>query len=764
MKTFPSFFGHDLMWGAYFTTGHMPDPATFGLVRLHDCGVSWNEIHKGPGQFKWDTLDQIVAKLPGKKIVYTFARTPQWASMRPNEPGPCGGNLTGCGAPPADVDSTNAHWKEFVTVLATRYKGRFDYEGWNEANGAYKGAFWTGTTAQLVRMQSDAYAIIKSIDPTAMVAGPSVDGESNQFPWLDGYLAAGGNKYQDAVTFHAYLHDLNSDPAPTLTSWLAQFRALKAKHGIASQELWQTEGSWAHGTLGAGPLTPDQQAAYTMQSMIFGSSAGVSRWVHYSYDNVNSGTLWNGTLLPAGKAYAELYGWLVGAELTSPATKAADGTWSVGLTLASGQDATISWKPNQKPILETHGGAMNSKVLQIPVAASTTPLNLTTDPGMVVTQNGNDVIVTNSGPSTITGVSVAGPATLQENATAVYADTVTGTGSFDPSVTWKASDGSISQAGVFTAPPKVEDVVITAMSVQDPTKFGTITVSIAQPSNTVKVQPTGGDDTAGIQTLLNSTASTGKILELQTGPKGAYNLSPLNLPTNTNLLIDPGVLLSDRPGYGGSSCMLNVTGDNVKISATGATLQMPNSFAQSMKDGQQWRHGVSVRGNRKNPQISGLLATQCGGDGFMFRECTGLVADKISASKNYRNGLSITGQVNDLLVSNSNFSNQTNKANAGIAAGLDIEPNVPSDFIENVRIESCVFNNNQQWGLYISLWFLNAQSQKVTVDVSNCQANNNGTNYMWSNGQNTTAPHSFTGSGNLSNGHPITIQQMFPGA
>src|SRR6202158_3553658 len=288
MKTLPSFFGHDLMWGAYFTTGHMPDPATFGLTRLHDCGVSWNEIHLGPGQFKWTTLDQIVAKLPGKKIVYTFARTPQWASMRPSEPGPCGGTLTGCGAPPADVDTTNAHWKEFITALATRYKGRFDYEGWNEANGAYKGSFWSGTIPQLVRMQSDAFNIIKGIDPTALVAGTSVDGESNQFQWLDSYLAAGGTKVQDAVCFHAYLHDLNPDPAPTLTSWLAQFRALMAKHGISGQELWQTEGSWAHGTLGAGPLTPEQQAAYTQQSMILGWAAGVSRWVHYSYDNLQT--------------------------------------------------------------------------------------------------------------------------------------------------------------------------------------------------------------------------------------------------------------------------------------------------------------------------------------------------------------------------------------------------------------------------------------------------------------------------------------------
>jgi hypothetical protein len=392
-KTPASFFGHDLMWGAYFTAGHMPDPATFGLTRLHDSGVSWNEIHLGPGQFKWDTLDQIVPKLPGKKIDYCLTRTPQWASMRPSEPGPCGGKLTGCAAPPKDVDTTNAIFREFITALVNRYKGRFDYEGWNEANGAYTGRFWTGTIPQLVRMQSDAYTIIKSIDPAASVAGPSVDGESNQFQWLDAYLGAGGKDVQHAVTFHAYLHDGNPDPAPTLTSWLAQFRALMAKHGISAQELWQTEGSFAHGGLGPGPLTPDQQAVYTQQSMILGWSAGVSRWVHYSYDNIHSGMLWNGTLLPAGKAYAELYGWLVGAELTQPAEEASDGTWTVGLTLADGTAATISFKSGSKPILTTHG--------VVPPPRSTT-LNFPatfidkTGKGVTLAQNGNVVTITDA--------------------------------------------------------------------------------------------------------------------------------------------------------------------------------------------------------------------------------------------------------------------------------------------------------------------------------------------------------------------------------
>jgi hypothetical protein len=343
------FFGHDLMYSSYFTPGHFP-LGPFDCARLWDCGVTWREIEKSRGAYDWHILDAEAAKLKGKKIIYVFGKTPRWASMRPDEIAP-NGDLGGA-APPSDIDSGgNVTWKNFITALATRYKGQFDYEGFNEASGAYKGAYWTGTIPQLVRMQSDAFSIIRSIDPNALVAGPSVDGESNQFQWLDSYLAAGGGRFQDAVTFHAYLHDGNPDPAPTLTSWLNQFRSLMFKHGINGQQLWQTEGSFAHGGLGPGPLSPEGQANYTAQSMLLGWAAGVSRWVHYSYENQQSGTLWNNGLLPAGRAYEQLYGWLTGATLTAPATKASDGTWSVGLMLASGKPAKISWKPNAMPVL-----------------------------------------------------------------------------------------------------------------------------------------------------------------------------------------------------------------------------------------------------------------------------------------------------------------------------------------------------------------------------------------------------------------------------
>jgi hypothetical protein len=791
MKTPASFFGHDLMWGAYFTAGHLPDPATFGLARLHDSGVSWNEVHLGPGQFKWTTLDQIVDKLPGKEIDYCFARTPQWASMRPNEPAPCGGNLTGCGAPPKDVDTTNAIFKEFVTAIVTRYKGRIKlWEGWNEANGAYKGAFWTGTIPQLVRMQSDAYGIIKSIDPNAFVAGPSVDGESNQFQWLDSYLASGGAKFQDAVTFHAYLHDLNPDPAPTLTSWLAQFRALMAKHGISNQELWETEGSWAHGTLGAGPLNSDQQVAYLQQMMILCWAAGVARFVWYSYDNLRTAFLWNGQLTPAGKAYAELYTWLVGAECTQVAAKASDGTWTVVLTLADGTAATISWKPQVKPILTTHGGTtMGNKTFNFPVPAVTPPPFQITEPGVlpvetvqpppvqpppvaVATQfpDGdsadlvNNVIVFTAGGGppppqpTINGVTVTGLGQVAPNGMAQFAANVQGTGNYDHSVTWSASAGTISPAGSLTAPAS-GSVVVTATSVGDPTVSGSTTIQVmtAPPPTEADISPSGGDDTATLQHSLN--ANTGKTVRMLAGK---WSLSPIAVPSKTTLILD-GALVNDRPGYGGSTCMFNMIGvsDVTITGVNGAKVTMTNSFQASMHDGAQWRHTFVITAGCSNIKLSGLVQSGSGGDGYYCRQSTNVVFEKLTGTGNYRNACSITGQVKGLWITDCVLTDQMNRNNAHIADGIDFEGNSPADFYQDCHIINCDCSRNQERGIEVSCYFLDRTTVPCDVEVKGCKADNCGVNGFQTHqaGSNGPVKITLTQSGNTINGQQVQFVQ-----
>ncbi len=111
--------------------------------------------------------------------------------------------------------------------------------------------------------------------------------------------------------------------------------------------------------------------------------------------------------------------------------------------------------------------------------------------------------------STVTSVTVT-PSTATGSTT--FAATVNGTNGPSQAVTWSASAGSINSAGVFAAPPatgSVQTITVTATSVQDNTKAGTATVTIAaviQPPTvtSVVVTPATAQVEGGAQLQLSA--------------------------------------------------------------------------------------------------------------------------------------------------------------------------------------------------------------------------------------------------------------------
>jgi len=152
-------------------------------------------------------LDTLVsrAQARGLDVVYTFGRTPAWASS--NRTGYCQNNAAGSCYPPA----SQQYWKDFVTAISLRYAGKIKYwELWNEPNAANS---WTGTTAQMVTMAQNAYPIIKANASGAVVLSAGPQGPS-AYIWLDDYLAAGGGTYADGFSFHGYLGNTNGIAKP----------------------------------------------------------------------------------------------------------------------------------------------------------------------------------------------------------------------------------------------------------------------------------------------------------------------------------------------------------------------------------------------------------------------------------------------------------------------------------------------------------------------------------------------------------------------
>jgi len=193
-----TFFGLHIDWV------NTPWPNTaFGAQRFWDRDPRWAQINTAPGVFDWTTMDARVNTTLANHvdILFDLARTPVWAQCASSNP-KCGSgkatwlctyNLPGQGGlgqcfPPADINvdgtGSNQHWIDWVTAVASRYKGRIRYyEIWNEPTAPI---MWQGTDPQLVRMAQDARCIVigtgcssqsnytlKGIDPSAEITTPA---------------------------------------------------------------------------------------------------------------------------------------------------------------------------------------------------------------------------------------------------------------------------------------------------------------------------------------------------------------------------------------------------------------------------------------------------------------------------------------------------------------------------------------------------------------------------------------------------------------
>jgi hypothetical protein len=81
------------------------------------------------------------------------------------------------------------------------------------------------------------------------------------------------------------------------------------------------------------------------------------------------------------------------------------------------------------------------------------------------------------------------------------------------SVTWKALLGSISSAGQYTAPAKAGTDVVTATSIEDPSKAGTATIKVTTPGTTPVVTSVAVSPTS-------SSISTGGVLHFAASVQG----------------------------------------------------------------------------------------------------------------------------------------------------------------------------------------------------------------------------------------------------
>ena len=373
--------------------GGAPWPAApFGALRIwNSFGTAWGDLEPAKGQWDWEVLDNWVqsAQQHGvQKILLTLGQTPGWASSNPDIVTYLGG--AGGVAPPTNLQD----WRDYVTAVAQRYKGRIQYyEIWNEPNDT---TYYAGTVQELVSLTQEAYKILKSVDPSNIVVAPV----PYTLEYFDTLLAAGVGKYVDVLSYHKYT--LALPPEGLADIFLANLRLIMAKYGVSAVPLWDTEGASADDTTPA-----DVAPKYLARRYLTDLAYGAYGFCWFSWDEANKFTpafvqTDHHVITSVGRAYAIVYGWLVGSTLTG-ATIDSAGTWQISLTRPDGTKAMVVWNPNKTTQFLLPGNFVSASSHDISGGVKSTS-------GSSVTVTDSPVLLTSTVdvPSVITSVNVAG--------------------------------------------------------------------------------------------------------------------------------------------------------------------------------------------------------------------------------------------------------------------------------------------------------------------------------------------------------------------
>jgi len=235
--------------------------------------VLWQEVEPSEGRYDWGKLDAAVAAAhgAGASLLLTLRSVSAWGAVQPPDPEHPYQHASRPRSTPA--------WRDFLTALASRYRGQsVAYEIENEVNAL----FWAGSLADYLDLLNVSYRALKAADPQAIVlpyataCGVALSleapGPRDQFfakadAWASAILRTGA---YDVVNVHDYYPpDVRVD-GWTFASYLDHVRALAVAAGAGLKPIWITEtGFAAHPVALKGrvePGSPDLQARRLSQA------------------------------------------------------------------------------------------------------------------------------------------------------------------------------------------------------------------------------------------------------------------------------------------------------------------------------------------------------------------------------------------------------------------------------------------------------------------------------------------------------------------
>ncbi|MCW5554211.1 MAG: right-handed parallel beta-helix repeat-containing protein [Verrucomicrobiae bacterium] len=140
----------------------------------------------------------------------------------------------------------------------------------------------------------------------------------------------------------------------------------------------------------------------------------------------------------------------------------------------------------------------------------------------------------------------------------------------------------------------------------------------------------------------------------------------------------------------------------------------------------EWRHGLAFLGCR-NVLVQDLTVEKTGGDGIYLgttrnREVNqDVVIRRVDCNENHRQGISVISAEN-LLIEDCRLRNTSGTAPQ---AGIDFEPNSPTDSLINCVLRRCVAENNAGTGFQICPQTMTGSSKPISIHLDRCVSRSN---------------------------------------
>lgn len=360
--------------------------------RIWDDMQKWQQIETSSGTYTWTGMDEIINTLitnPAMTVIYAFGATPKWAgtcsaAADPSTclPGPTGSGFGG-GAQcsnghgvddyscmqvsdvASDGTGTDAAFQGFVNTLTLRYPNKITYyEAWNEQDAPN---FWcqssaatgcAGTAAGFaiaVRMNWDAYNIIKCNSPLSQVLSPSFH-YNTALTWMHTYVTTSINAPSGSIgscswaaqtvtgaqTFDIVnVHDHFAAAEAFITSSVYANTVTEIANDSLPTLLFNDE-TGCHGIsdcINQDTLASYIARSYALRASVFSPAVSESNW--HQFDEANQ--VLQGNI--SGLAYNVIYSWLIGV---TPWPYQVSGTiYSVPIMTANGIPELIAWDTAQ---------------------------------------------------------------------------------------------------------------------------------------------------------------------------------------------------------------------------------------------------------------------------------------------------------------------------------------------------------------------------------------------------------------------------------